>query len=66
MNEAADLAKLRTLSAAELAPMGSFLPAVFLPDDYTRDVPSVSLGDLVVKAEAAGFTARYADVVGKG
>jgi hypothetical protein len=66
VNEAADLARLRTLSAAELAPMGSFLPAVFLPDDYTRDVPSVSLGDLVVNAEAAGFTAKYADVLGKG
>lgn len=66
VNEAADLAKLRTLSAAELAPMGSFLPAVFLPDDYTRDVPSVSLSDLVVKAEAAGLGAKYSDVVGKG
>ena len=53
VNEAADLAQLRTLSSAELAPMGSFLPALYLPDDYTHDVPSVSLKDLVTRAEAA-------------
>ncbi|MFJ8469574.1 hypothetical protein [Streptomyces swartbergensis] len=62
VNEAADLAQLRTLSAKELAPMGSFLPALYLPDDYTRDVPSVSLKELVTSA-ATGMTVT--NVLGK-
>ncbi|WP_367140978.1 MULTISPECIES: hypothetical protein [Streptomyces] len=69
VNEAADLARLRTLSSKELAPMGSFLPALYLPDDYTRDVPSVSLDDLKGKARAmaaaAGSDSMYESVLGK-
>lgn len=65
LNEAADLAQLRTLSAKEYAPLASFLPAMYLPDDYTRDVPSVSLRDLVVKFEALNPT-LITDVLGKG
>lgn len=65
VNEAADLARLRTLSAAELAPMGSFLPALYLPDDYTREVPSVSFLDLINTAKAAGVVLAHADVLGK-
>ena len=65
VNEAADLAQLRTLSSAELAQMGSFLPALYLPDDYTHDVPSVSFVDLVSRANAAGVLARYTNVLGK-
>jgi hypothetical protein len=65
VNEAADLAQLRTLSSAELAPMGSFLPALYLPDDYTHDVPSVSLAGLISRAQAAGILTRYTDVLGK-
>jgi hypothetical protein len=66
VNEAVDLAHLRTLSAAELAPLATFLPALYLPDDYTRDVPSVSFVDLVKGAAARGITQVHADVVGKG
>ncbi|HET7736906.1 MAG TPA: hypothetical protein VFK52_13085 [Nocardioidaceae bacterium] len=66
VNEAADLARLRTLSAAELAPMGSFLPALYLPDDYTRDVPSVSFLELIENAKVAGVVLAHADVLGKG
>lgn len=62
VNEAADLARLRMLSAAELAPLGSFLPALYLPDDYTHDVPSVSLADLVTRADVM---LPHADVLGK-
>lgn len=62
VNEAADLARLRMLSSAELAPMGSFLPALYLPDDYTHDVPSVSLADLVKRVDVAVL---HADVLGK-
>ena len=65
VNEAADLAQMRTLSSAELAPLGSFLPALYLPDDYTHDVPSVSLKDLVTRAEAIGLDVS-ATVLGKG
>ena len=65
VNEAVDLAQLRTLSSAELAPMGSFLPALYLPDDYTHDVPSISLVDLVTRAQAAGALSGYTDVLGK-
>jgi hypothetical protein len=62
VNEAADLARLRTLSSAELAPLGTFLPALYLPDDYTHDVPSVSLADLVRRVD---LHLPYADVLGK-
>jgi hypothetical protein len=65
VNEAVDLARLRTLSSAELTAMGSFLPALYLPDDYTHDVPSVSLVNLVGRAEAAGALIRFTDVLGK-
>lgn len=65
VNEAADLAQLRTLSAKEYAPLASFLPAIYLPDDYTRDVPSVPLRDMFAKF-AANNVDRIADVIGKG
>jgi hypothetical protein len=65
VNEAADLAQMRMLSSAELAPMGSFLPALYLPDDYTHDVPSVSMTSLLLSAQAAGIVAQHADVLGK-
>jgi hypothetical protein len=65
VNEAVDLAQLRTLSSAELAQMGSFLPALYLPDDYTHDVPSVSFADLVSRAKAAGILTLHTDVLGK-
>jgi hypothetical protein len=67
VSEAADLAQLRTLSALELAPLGTFLPALYLPDDYTRDVPSVSLPGLVRIAEAqlSESELRLSTVLGK-
>jgi hypothetical protein len=65
VNEAADLARLRMLSSAELAPMGTFLPALYLPDDYTHDVPSVSFSDLIKAAERADFLVEHPDVLGK-
>lgn len=67
VNEAVDLAQLRTLSAAEWAPMGTFLPATYLPDDYTHDVPSVSFKGLAEAVARAGWTTTaHADVLGKG
>ena len=42
-NETADLARLRTLSFKEIEGFAGLLPALYLPNNYTRDVPSVSI-----------------------
>lgn len=47
VHEAMDLARLRTLGSAELAPFSTFLPALFLPDSYTRDVPGIRVRELL-------------------
>ena len=47
VSEAADLARLRTLSSKELAPLSTLLPALFLPDGYTRDTPGVRIMELL-------------------
>jgi hypothetical protein len=66
VNEAVELAKLRTLSSVELAPFGSFLPALYLPNSYTRDVPSVPIAELIAQAMKAGVgQKKYGDVLGK-
>lgn len=51
VNEAMDLGKLRTLGSKELAPLATFIPAIFLPDSYSRDVPSVPLWELSAKVQ---------------
>lgn len=61
--EAADLAKLRTLNAPELAPLAGFLPALYLPEDYTRDVPSIGLKELLDKVRPSDI--NVAHVLGK-
>lgn len=63
--EAADLARLRTLTMKELSVLGGFLPAWYLPDCYTRDVASVPLKGLRERAFATGF-AKIATIAGKG
>lgn len=66
VTEAVDLARLRTVGAAELAPLSTFLPALFLPDTYTRDVPGVRLRELAAAAQLAGVGGLLADhVLGK-
>jgi hypothetical protein len=62
VNEAADLARVRMLSSKELSVLGSFLPALYLPDDYTHDVPSVSFWKL---QNIAGLADAAASVLGK-
>ncbi len=66
VHEAMDLARLRTLSSKELAPFQTFLPATFLPDSYTRDVPGLRLRELletVAAWGAGGLVAKH--VMGK-
>jgi hypothetical protein len=67
LNDAIDLAHVRALSMKELEGFAGLLPALFLPNNYTRDVPSVSLKDLLFRVEEAGLlTASKSSVLGKG
>ena len=52
VNETVELAHLRTLSLKEIEGFAGLLPALFLPNNYTRDVPSVSFKHLLEVAEA--------------
>jgi hypothetical protein len=52
VNETAELAQLRTLSLKEIEGFAGLLPALYLPNNYTRDVPSVSFKGLIELAEA--------------
>ena len=63
--EAADLARLRTLTLKELSVLGGFIPAWYLPDSYTRDVASVPIKALRDRAYQTGFSAP-ATIIGKG
>lgn len=66
VHEAMDLARLRTVGAKELAPFSTFLPALFLPDNYTRDVPGIRFRELlghIESLEAGGLVSDH--VLGK-
>ena len=66
VHEAMDLARLRTVGSQELAPLSTFLPAIFLPDVYTRDVPGVRFAELTANARALLVGGLVADhVLGK-
>lgn len=66
VNETIELTHLRALTLKELDGFAGLLPALFLPNNYTRDVPSVSFKGLVDGAAARGLlTADIAGVVGK-
>ncbi len=65
VNEAVELTHLRALSAAEMAPLAPLLPALFLPDNYTRDVPSVPLRQLLDNAMVLNLTTAGSVVLGK-
>ncbi len=47
VEETTTLARLRTLSLKELDGIAGLIPALYLPNNYTRDVPSVSFKGLV-------------------
>ncbi len=66
VHEAMDLARLRTLGAGELAPFTTFLPGLFLPDTYTRDVPGVRFTELAANAHVLAVGGLISDhVLGK-
>ncbi|GAA2511317.1 hypothetical protein [Winogradskya humida] len=46
VHEAVDLAQLRTLGSPELAPLATLVPALLLPDAYTRDTPGIRFLEL--------------------
>ena len=56
--ETRSLAKLRTLSLKEVEGFAGLLPALYLPNNYTRDVPGVSPRWLVDAAAAAHLLTR--------
>ena len=66
VNETIELVHLRTLTLKEVDSFAGLLPALFLPNNYTRDVPSVSFKGLVELAAARELlTSSIAGVVGK-
>ena len=66
VDEVAALAKLRTLSLKEIEGFAGLIPALYLPNNYTRDVPSVPIRWLVDAAEAAGLlTMATSAITGK-
>jgi hypothetical protein len=65
VNETSMLARLRTLTLKETDSFSGLLPALFLPNNYTRDVPSVSLKDLVAVAASNQLSKLFTGVKGK-
>ncbi|TNC51612.1 hypothetical protein FHG66_05490 [Rubellimicrobium rubrum] len=63
VNEAVDLARLRTLGSRELAGLSTLVPAIFLPDVYSRDVPSLRFFDLAKNAKLAAVGGLIGDHV---
>jgi hypothetical protein len=66
VEETRSLAMLRTLSLKEIEGFAGLLPALYLPNNYTRDVPGVSPRWLVDAAAAAQLLTRTASqIVGR-
>jgi hypothetical protein len=65
VSEAFELAKLRAVRPQDLDGFGSVLPLVYLPDNYTRDVPGVNWVRLKAVAEAL-VPNELKTVLGKG
>ncbi len=67
VHEAMDLARLRTLGPKELAAFSTFLPALYLPDAYSRDTPGLHLRELLDNVRALRAGGLIGDhVLGKG
>jgi len=65
VQEAISLARLRTVTLRELDGMAGLIPALYLPNNYTRDVASVSLKGLVTAAQAANVGVVHTGIRGK-
>ena len=62
--EAHDLARIRAVGPRQLDWLGTLLPALYLPDSFSKDVPTVDLRGLARKYAAAN--AATATILGKG
>ena len=63
VGEAAELTRLRGVTTKQMTMMGTQLPTVYLPDNFTRDRPSVDFGKLLkTRVDAI----QHANVIGKG
>jgi hypothetical protein len=60
VREAYRLGRIRAVGPRELELLGPVLPATYLPESYSKDVPSVHLTDLVTKYRAAGVITAIA------
>ena len=61
--EAHDLARVRAVGPRQLEWLGTMLPALYLPDSFSADVPTVDLTGLASKY--AGANAATAGILGK-
>lgn len=64
INEAMDLARIRSVRPQDLQMMGALLPLIYLPNSYTQDVPSVDFRKLRLKVETT-IPSHIATVMGK-
>jgi len=59
------LAQVRTVTLRELDGLAGLIPALYLPNNYTRDVASVSFKGLVTAALDAGLGVVHSGIRGK-
>jgi hypothetical protein len=52
--EAHDLARMRAVGPRQIEWLGTMLPAIYLPDSFSPDVPAVNIKGLVSKYAASG------------
>ena len=58
--EAYRLGRIRAVGPRELELLGPVLPATYLPESYSKDIPSVRITDLVTKYRADGVLTAIA------
>ncbi len=61
--ETADLARLRGVAPKDLEGVGHALPMVYLPDNFTKDRPSIDMFGLVAEWR---HDVSHPEVIGKG
>ena len=65
VQETITLARLRTVTLRELDGLAGLIPALYLPNNYTRDVASVSFKGLVTAARAENLGTVHTGIRGK-
>jgi hypothetical protein len=63
ITEAQDLARIRAVGPRQLEWLGTMLPAIYLPDSFSPDVPTVKFAGLAAKYSAVN--AATATILGK-